>query len=58
MIFLQALASHQQMAFNAIISDLIQIPGMRELILSAMRSEDGSPELAQKFGAFMQGVTK
>jgi len=57
-VFLQSLASHQQMAFNAIISDLIQIPGMRDLVLGALRSENRSAELTQKFGAFMQGVTQ
>ena len=55
-IIIDVLAQHEQMAFNAIVADLIQIPGMRDLILDEMRSENRSPELAAKFGAFMQGV--
>ncbi len=54
--FVEKLAQQEQMAFSAIIADLIMIPGMRELILGEMRSENRSPELAKKFGAFMQGV--
>lgn len=55
-VFIEALAQHEQMAFSAIIADLIQIPGMRELILNELRSENRTPELAKKFGAFMQHV--
>jgi len=54
--FIEKLAQQEQMAFSAIIADLILIPGMRELILGEMRSENRSPELAKKFGAFMRGV--
>ena len=54
--FVEKLAQQEQMAFSAIIADLIMIPGMRELILGEMRSENRSPELAKKFGAFMQGM--
>lgn len=55
--FIEKLAHQEQMAFTAIIADLIMIPGMRDLILGEMRSENRSPELAKKFGAFMQGMT-
>jgi len=54
--FVEKLTQQEQMAFSAIVSDLIMVPGMRELILGEMRSEDRSPELAKKFGAFMQGM--
>ena len=54
--FVEKLAQQEQMAFSAIIADLIMIPRMRELILGEMRSENRSPELAKKFGAFMQGM--
>ena len=54
--FIEKLAQQEQMAFSAIIADLIMIPRMRELVLGEMRSENRSPELAKKFGAFMQGV--
>lgn len=55
--FIEELSQQDQMAFSAIVTDLIMIPGMRDLILGEMRSESRSPELANKFGAFMQGVT-
>lgn len=57
-IFVEQLAHQDQMAFTAILADLIMIPGMRELILGEMRSEKRSAELASKFGAFMQGVVE
>ena len=56
-VFVERLSQQEQMAFSAIIADLIMVPGMRELILGAMRNEDRSPELTKKFGLFMQGVT-
>lgn len=55
-VFVERLVQQDQIAFSAIIADLIMIPGMRELILSEMRNENRSPELAQKFGVFMQGL--
>jgi len=51
--FVENLAQQEQQAFNAIVADLIMIPGMRERILGVMRSENRSQEMAQKFGAFM-----
>jgi len=54
--FVERLAQQEQMAFSAIIADLIIIPRMRDLILGEMRSENRSPELVKKFGVFMQGV--
>lgn len=55
-LFVDKLAQQEQMAFSAILADLLMIPNMRELILGVMRSEQRSPELAKKFGLFMQGV--
>jgi len=55
--FVEALSQQGQMAFSAIIADLIMIPGMRDLVLGEMRSENRSAELAKKFGAFMTGVS-
>ena len=55
-LFLEKLALQDQMAFSAIVSDLIMIPNMRELILDVVRSENRSPELAKKFGEFMQEI--
>lgn len=55
-IFIEKLTQQDQMAFTAILADLIMIPGMRDLMLGEMRSENRSAELAKKFGVFMQGV--
>lgn len=57
-IFIEKLTQHEQMAFSAIIADLMMIPGMRELILGEMRREDRSPELTKKFGVFMQSMAR
>lgn len=57
-LFLEKLAQQDQLAFSAIVADLIMIPTMRELILEVVRSESRSPELAKKFGVFMQGVVE
>lgn len=56
--FIEKLAEQEQVAFTAIIADLIMLPGMRELVLNVVRNENRSPQLAKKFGAFMQGVIK
>lgn len=52
--FLEALAvsEHGQGAFNAILSDLMFIPGMRNIILQAFRSPERSGQLAQAIGSF------
>lgn len=57
MLFIDKLVQQEQMAFSAILADLLMIPDMRELILGVMRSEQRSAELTKKFGLFMQGVT-
>ena len=56
-IFLEKVAQQEQLAFNAIIADLMLMPNMRESILVVIRSEDRAPELASKFGLFMQSVS-
>ncbi len=56
-VFVEKLAQQDDVAFNAILADLIMIPGMRDLILDVMRSELRSPELSQKFGDFMQAIS-
>jgi hypothetical protein len=55
-VFVEKLALQDDMAFNAILADLIMIPDMRELILDVMRSEKRSPALVQRFGGFMQVI--
>lgn len=56
-LFVEKLSLQEQMAFSAILADLIMIPGMRDLILASMRSENRSSELAQRFGVFMQAIS-
>lgn len=53
-LFLEALAvtEHGQGAFNAIISDLMFIPGMRDIILQSFRSPERSEALAKAIGSF------
>ncbi len=55
-LFVEKLAIQDQMAFSAVLADLIMIPGMRDLILASMRSENRSSELTQRFGQFMQAI--
>jgi hypothetical protein len=52
--FLEALAHSEQGqgAFNAIIADLMYIPGMREFVLEAFRAQERSDQLSQAIGAF------
>lgn len=56
-LFVEKLAFQEQMAFNAILADLIMIPGMRDLVLATMRDENRSAELTQRFGQFMQAIS-
>jgi len=53
-LFLEALAvtEHGQGAFNAILSDLMFIPGMRDAILQTFRSPERSEHLTQAIGSF------
>jgi len=55
-IFLEKLAQHEMQSFNAILVDLLMIPGMREPIFSVMRNPERSIELGQKLGEFMKVI--
>jgi len=55
-LFVEKLALHETMGFNAILADLIMMPGLREPILDVMRNEQRSAELAKKFGEFMKTI--
>ncbi len=57
-LFLLNLAEQEQIAFSAIITDLIMIPGMRDLILEVVRCEDRSSELAKKFEVFTEDLAE
>ena len=55
-LFVEKLALQEMMGFNAILADLIMMPGLREPILDVMRNEQRSAELAKKFGEFMKTI--
>ncbi len=56
--YLEALAitEHGQAAFNAILSDLMFIPGMREPVLHAFRSPERSTALSRAIGVFFSSL--
>ena len=56
-LFVEKLALQDSVAFNAILADLIMMPGLREPILMVMRNEQRSAKLAKKFGGFMQTIS-
>lgn len=47
---------HGQGAFNAVLADLMFIPGMREPVLQAFRSPERSGQLSQAIGAFFSNL--
>jgi len=55
-VFLEKIAQHQTPAFNAILTDLLMIPGMREPILSAMRNPKRSAEVSKKLGELLKTI--
>ncbi len=56
--FLEALAVNSGGAevFQELVVDLLQVPGLRETVMSAFRSPDRSVELAQAIGALLGAV--
>ena len=54
--FVAKLASQNQMAFDAILSDLMMIPDMRELLLTEMKEGDQPAGLNEKLDQFMKSV--
>jgi len=54
--FIANLASQNQMAFDAILSDLMMIPDMRELLLSEMNGDNQPVGLSERFDQFMKNV--
>ncbi len=53
-----AKTEHGQGAFNAVLADLMYIPGMREPVLQAFRSPERSRQLSQAIGAFFGTLQK
>lgn len=51
-LFAENLAQHEQPSFNAILADLLQIPGMRDPVFSIMRNPKRSKALSKKMTAF------
>ena len=53
-LFLERLAvnSHQQSGFAALLTDLLAIPGMREIVMQGLRNPSRSEALAQAIGQF------
>jgi len=51
--FVRSLGEQAEMAFNAILTDLMMLPDMRDLILTEMRNAKQSDELTKKLDLFM-----
>ena len=51
--FISNLAGQPEMAFNAILSDLMMIPDMREKVLAVMRSPNQPESLTEKLNQFL-----
>ncbi len=57
-LFLEKLAVQNQMAFNALLTDLMLLPEMKQKILQLMRREDRVDVLAEKFNEFIKVLDK
>ncbi len=55
-LFVEALALQNQLAFNAILTDLMLLPGMKKRVLEVMRKPERSSVLSEKLNGFMRGV--
>lgn len=55
-LFLERLAvnSHQQNGFNALLMDVLAIPGMRDMVMQGLRNPSRSEELARALGQFFR----
>ena len=53
-VFVENLATQNQMAFNAVIVDLMMLPEMKEKVLNVMRKPERSAELAEKMSELMK----
>jgi len=54
--FIDRLSDQDQAAFNAVLADLMMIPGMREPILAIMRSPERTVVLGEKLSGFMKAL--
>ncbi len=55
-VFVDNLADQNEMAFNAILSDLMMIPDMRELIFAELNKPEKSSEFKGKLSQFMKSI--
>jgi hypothetical protein len=55
-LYMENAAQGEQAHFNALLADLLAIPGMREPVMQIIRSPERSPELSESIGAFMQAL--
>ena len=55
-LFVEKLALGNQLAFNAVITDLMMLPGMKEKVLEVMRRPERSSSLGEKLDVFMKGL--
>lgn len=53
-LFINKLAEHEQATFNAVLTDLLMIPGMREPVFSVVRRPERSSEVSQRLGGLMK----
>jgi len=55
--FMTNLGVQTELAFNAILADLMMIPSMRELIFSELKNHEQSADLNEKLSQFMKTLT-
>lgn len=55
-LFMKNLAMQSQIAFNAILTDLMMIPGMREVVLDQLRDPHREEKLTHRLSEFMLGI--
>ena len=56
-LFLNRLAGCEQALFNAVMADLLYLPGMRESLLTAMRNPERPPHVAAAIGELFKAYT-
>lgn len=55
-LFMKNLAMQSQIAFNAILTDLMMIPGMRDVVLGQLRDPHREEKLTHRLNEFMLGI--
>jgi len=53
-LFIERLAAQEQVAFNAVLSDVMMLPNMKQKVLAVMRRPDRSDKLSEKINNFMK----